>query len=379
MDANLFTEGSIYFYENITNHKSDYDDDDLNHDFLVSRPVYILNSNPPGFKTYTINVLAITSSSHRVGIPINITGYRNGKILPYAIYSVHDEYLTKYMGQVDDDMKAEVRNAVAYHLGMSSNVPEYIKNYKIMKYFKEEMLENLTDQERTVYNLIKTKCIFRENYFIPLQALFKSYRREYPTGGYTRISDFTKAIEKFEDIFSNIRIRTNKEGVKEIRGLTLESYNYKKDIPDCDKYSRDIINNNSMASKIATMPKDQLLGSLSSSHRNTYKNLDNIDKFENLKRQPKDFTFHVRDQRSSLIIKRLIEIDMSIFKEKLCNQLTNGMSPYKLKQDQIFVLCHFSNSEIQKYVNGKYLRNGVNAFRRNLKNEVRYLFKATKT
>lgn len=130
MDANLFSEGAIYYYENRTNSKKDYNNEDLNHDFIVSRPVYILDTNPVPFDVYTVNILTITSSSNRIGVPININGYRDGKILPYAVHSVHKEYLTRYLGQVSDEMKEMIKSAVQYHLGFSKDIPKYITDYE---------------------------------------------------------------------------------------------------------------------------------------------------------------------------------------------------------------------------------------------------------
>ena len=60
MDADLFTEGAIYWYENKTNSKKDYDNSEINHDFLVSRPVYILRNNKTNFDEFTVNVVIVT-------------------------------------------------------------------------------------------------------------------------------------------------------------------------------------------------------------------------------------------------------------------------------------------------------------------------------
>ena len=197
-DVNLYAEGCIYYYDNRTNSKKDYENPDLNHDFLVSRPVYILGSGETPFDVYTVTVCAITSSANREGIPISIDGCRQGKILPYSIHSLHPEYLTRFMGHVNPDVIAKVRQAVEYHLGLSKEIPQYIQNCIDEVEEKERFIKSLSTKEKTVYNFMTKHCVVKETYYALPEELANEYLSIYSMHGYTRVCDFTKAFDKIQ-------------------------------------------------------------------------------------------------------------------------------------------------------------------------------------
>lgn len=376
MDANLFTEGSLYYYENRTNSKKDYKNPDLNHDFVVSRPVYIIESKNVDFDIYTVNALVITSSPNRLGIPININGYRNGKILPYAIYSLHKENLTRYLGHVSEEMRIEIKNAIKYHLGYTDEVPKYVLEYEKYKVTKEKMLKDLTARENTVYDLLENNCLFKDNYYVKISELFHSYRKRYADEGYTRLCDFTKCVSKLRKIYPEISIDTM-DGIKIFSGLSLNGNIHRKERLTEEKRIKGIKSDNvdkDHELEVSEMNREQLIDALDPRQKKLYSRMDLVQKFLNRKRNPDKFDFMTIDYYNARIMKRLIEMDVADAEESIRTQLKNGKSPHDLNHFNQFILYHWHNKEIESVVNPKYRRKGVDKLKKSMKQKIQYLF-----
>lgn len=376
MDANLFTEGSLYYYENRTNSKKDYKNPDINHDFVVSRPVYIIDSKEVGFNIYTVNVLVITSSPNRIGIPININGYRDGKILPFAIHSLHKENLTRYLGQVSDDMKTEIKNAVKYHLGFSDEKPKYLIEYEEFESAKEKLVKGLTPKEKTVNDLLKDWCLFKDNYYVESDEIFNSYKKRYGDSGYTRICDFNKCISKLQEIYPELSIDTlyNK---KIFNGMSLNGNVHRKEQLTEEKKIKGIVSDNADKDHeldVSEMTKDQLVAALDSQQLKVYEAMDLVQKFQNRKRNPDRFDFRTIDHYNARIMKRLLEIDVDEAEESIRHQLKSGKSPHDLNHYNQFIIYHWSNKEIENSVNPKYRKKGIDRLKRVIKPKIQYLF-----
>lgn len=376
MDAKLFTEGSLYYYENRTNSKKDYKNPDINHDFIVSRPVYILDSKETDFDVYTVNVLVVTSSPNRIGIPININGYRDGKVLPFSIYSLHKENLVRYLGQVSESMKNEIRNAVMYHLGFTEKTPKYIEDYKKFESYRKDLIKNLTPKESTVNNLLEEQCLFKKNYYVDARELFNTYKKRCKDNGYTRINDFNKCITKLQQIYPSISIDIiNKNKI--FNGVSINGNIHRKEHLTEDKKTKGIVSDNitkDHSIEISEMNRDQLITVLESEQLKIYEGMDILQKFKNRKKSLDDLDFKTIDHYNARIMKRLIEIDIDNIEKSIKSRLRAGKCPYDLSNYDQFIIYHWSNDEIRKNINPKYIKKGVIKLKRSMKQNIQYLF-----
>ena len=376
MGTNLFTEGCIFYYENKVNTKKDYSNCNMNHDFLVSRPVYILDSKELPFDTHTVNVLIITSSHNRVGIPISVDGYRNGKILPHAIYSVHKEYLTKYMGNVSKEMKEEVREAVSYHLGYSDKKPSYIIEYEKRLAEIESFVSQLTPKEKTVNELIEQRCIIKDIFFVKFDEIFKYYLKTYPDG-YTRQRDFTKALNKLMEIYPEIKYDT-KDNEKIIRGMSINGNTHKEEILKKETAKRRVnfISNNLSDMEIKSMTKDQILNSLSARAKETYERFDWVEKITYWKSTPDKYDFETDDELDKRFIYRLIMMEVNDRRYHVFKKLSGGYSPFELSVHDQYILWKCSNDELRKHIAKRFFtkKGGIHKIRKSLENNVKHLF-----
>ena len=379
MDANLFSEGAIYYYENRTNSKKDYSNENLNHDFIVSRPVYILDANPVPFDVYTVNILTITSSSNRVGIPININGYRDGKILPYAVHSVHKEYLTRYLGQVSNEMKEMIKLAVQYHLGYSKEIPQYIHDYEESEKNKSELIKSLSKKELGVYNLIQNRCVFRDIYFTRLEEFFEYYKSRVNGEKYTRRCDITKCLTKLSKLYVDVRMDVDANGTKIIKGLSINGRVHREELPtEPENPLKGIVSDNATEESsldVSEMTRDQLLEHLNEEQRDIYDKMDVTQKIHNYHKNPDKYNFKVVDHHNGRIIKRLIDEDIDKKKNAILNQLKQGENPYHMSHINQFIIFNMSDNEIQNNVSKKYWKKGVPKLRSGLKQNINYLFR----
>lgn len=378
MDANLFTEGAVYYYENRTNTKSDYKNESLNHDFLVSRPVYILKSNASPEDEFTVNVLAITSSHHRVGISINIDGLRNGKILPGAIRSVHKQYLTKYMGHVSDELKKEVSDAVKYHLGFVDEKPMYIVEYEKAQNHRKKIIKNLTPMQKTVYDFLEKKCVFKENYFVSFDELYTAYRKFAANDGYCKVQPTSKAFMKLSKELFDVECKTENR-VKIFYGMgingNVHKVNLDKELKARQRKSVLLENVALNDSDIDDMTNQELFMLLDENSKNVYKHLDIAQKISNYTKSAYHLDIPEIDVNDIHIVKKMIENEVNFRKKKVFRMLDNGSAPVEFNTIDQYVFYVCTNEEIMEHINERYLRKGgITGLRRTVRNNIKHYF-----
>jgi len=378
MDTEIFTEGSIFYYNNRTNSKKDYSDPDKNHDFVVSRPVYIIKQPSLPFDNFTVNVCIITSSERRVGIPVSVDTYKQGKILPYSVYSLHKENLTRYMGQVSEEIKQEVRDALSYHLGFSDQKPNYLLKYEEDAKRQKEFVNELTVKERTVYDFLMEKCIFHYNYYGKFEETFQTYRHFMKEkNGYKRPCDFSKAMEKISKGFGTFSIH-KENGVISYYGISINSRirtikNKSNTEINRGIFSGDPDDENQL--EVSEMTKEQILKEMDGEQKKIYDRLDMLQKYQNYRKNPDNFDFKTTDHHNARLVKRLIEMDVGFIIQKIKKQLSDGKSPLCFSQVNQYIIYHFSDKEMIENVNKKYLKKGTFGLRKEIKNNIRYLFR----
>ena len=377
MDADLFTEGAIYWYENKTNSKKDYDNSEINHDFLVSRPVYILRNNKTNFDEFTVNVVIVTSSPRRVGIPTNIDGFKDGKILPYNIRSVHTEYLTRYMGHASKEIMDEVYNAVGYHLGYSDEKPKYLMEHERNEQIKKEYVNTLNHREFTVYDFVSKKCLFKSNYYAESTELFQLYKKYYSEEGYIRLQDFNRAFSKILEVFSGVSIREEHQ-VKIIYGMSINGNVHKSETPEITSdnihhkkklYSEDVLLN------FEDMTRDQIIDTLDDCSKKEYFSLDIVQKIDNYCRKINNMKFSFVSDKDIPAIKFLIQTEINEKKDKVFKVLDKGLNPLNMTTINQYIIFISTNEELLNHIDDKYLRKGgLPKLRKKLKNNVQHYF-----
>lgn len=374
MDVNLFSEGSIYYYVNKSNTKNDYYNDSINHDFLVSRPVYILKSNPLPFESFTINVLAITSSCHRTGIPININGITDGKILPYAIHSVHTDNLTKYMGKASDSIMQEVSEAVKYHQGYTDKIPRYIQEYnEYMKHINEK-IKNMSIKEKGVYLFIKDICSHKPSSKILYNDLFDEYKKHTKNSEYTRSQDFGRVLKKSIPDFPNVKIEIENKTTY-VLGLDISEKTKNKNIKKEGNTSKKVISDTKQMYESVT-DNTQLYPKLTNDAKRVYDKLDIIQKISNYHVDYKKIELSdLLGETDKLIIKRMIVNDVDVRKRKILKRLANGESPLNMKTTDQYIVYICSYTELSKNIAKKYLEhNTIDNIKRHIKKNIKHYF-----
>jgi len=381
LDANLFSEGAIYYYENNTNTKKDYKNENLNHDFLVSRPVYIIGSKD-SYEDYTVNVFIITSNLDRVGIPINVTGWRSGKIIPYSTYTVHKKYLTTYMGTVSDEIKKIVRDAYKYHCGFSTEKPIYLKKEKERIKEIKNFVKGLTPKQKSIYYFLKSKCeITEKTGYVHFYELWNSYKKSKSKVKYETAGNFSKELNKVLKIFPNVHMDESEEDYSIIYyGLCLKGQIHNKTISDQVKRDsrKNVITNEKKTLTEAdtkTMDTNQLLDHLSENSLKIYKKMDLIEKISNWKSNPDYIQLDIKNVSDLWIIKRLISIEIEAILEHLFRDLDKGMNPNNLSPSKKYILVRCTDQDLTDHIDKKYLKKGLNKFRKNLKNSIGYLMR----
>lgn len=375
MDTNLFSEGSIYYYENISSTKCDYKDETKNHDFITSRPVYIIDSNQcEFFNKQKVNILVITSSTQRIGIDINIDGTRSGKVLPYSIYSVSPENLVKYLGQVSPSIKKDIRNAVKYHLGFTEEKPKYLIDYEHFINKRNEFIKKLTLKEKGLYDLLNAHCKFKDLYYVTYDEFFTTYKKRI-NHYYTRKTDFTKALTKLLEIFPNVTMEEiNHEKI--LYGVSIKTNIHKmnKTRNNLNDFGIDVSDDPIKGVNINSLDKSSLLELITPEQKKIYETLDLTDKFKNYKKEPREFSFKIINDFNGRAVKRLLEIDIDIKYNSIKAKLKNGESPFEMKQQQQFLVYHMTNNEILEFINPKFYKKGIGQFKRSIKQNIRWMF-----
>lgn len=374
MDVNLFSEGSIYYYINKTNTKDDYYNDSINHDFLVSRPVYVLKSNQTPFESFTINVLAITSSPHRIGIPININGFIDGKILPYAIHSVHTDNLSKYMGKASDEIIQTVSQAVKYHQAYTDEVPKYIQEYNEYMERVNKKLQDMSIKEKGVYLFIKDICEHKPSNTILYDELFNEYKKYTNNAEYTRTQDFSKVLRHHISDFPNVEIKIENK-ITYIRGLAMPSnLKNKPTKKEGNQTKRVISDNRKMYDTI--VDNSQLYPKLTKKAKTIYDKLDIVQKISNYYKDYRNLDIsELLNEEDKLIMKRMIVNDVNTKKEKILRRLANGESPLNMKTTDQYVVYICTTTELSKNISKKYLQhNSVQSIKKHIKKNIKHFF-----
>lgn len=380
MDANLFVEGTVFYYENSTNTKADYYDETLNHDFIVSRPVYILDAKEVEFDVYTVNILTITSSLHRVGIPINLNGYREGKILPYSIYSVHKEYLKKYIGSVSEELKQEVRQAVQYHLNFSDEIPNYLIEHEKNKSRIDSIIPKLTIRERGIYEAIDSCCMC-ESYRISMDKFIEYYKDKIPAENrYTRGCDITRTIRKLDEIFPNIGIEEENR-ILYITGIStdqeiLSNHRMRNNISingvQTKTYPKDLEESDE---SIHSSTKKDLLHSLSINQKRIYDRMDIVEKIQLLHDPSLRESYTADDKYEYAIMRSLIEREIKDKETRIKQKLMDGESPHNMSHINQMLIYYINDEDLERCVKERYLKKGVRDLKKTIRNQIGFLFR----
>lgn len=139
-----FRAGEIWFYYNEDATKTLERKKELG--AITSRPVLIIQDAFYPEWCESVTVLPMTSSDRRSGIHVDSTVFSDGAmieggtILPYLFYTVKTKYLFPISAEgksnkpklvtMAPELFEEVKQAVAYHLGFSSEEPRYVKEWK---------------------------------------------------------------------------------------------------------------------------------------------------------------------------------------------------------------------------------------------------------
>lgn len=381
MDANLYEEGSIYYYENQTNTKKDYENQSLNHDFLVSRPVYVLRSNPTPFQTFTINVLEITSSMERPGISINIDGNRPGKILPYYTYSVHPEYLKEYMGKASESIISEVNSAYAYHNCFSTEKPQYLVEYETREKQLIDAYKKMTLYEKTLYHFFRKQCSIKPEYFVTQAELLVAYNAFAGKYAYERTADFTKAMGKILVFFPTIE-RQRESGSSYIYyGLGLNQL-----LHDITSPAKSVVTKKShhvkgkrhsrKGGKHACAANEKLYDTISPRAAEEYNRMDIIEKINGYRKTINHLDIPRCPKEDLPVIKQMIENEVDQLKEKIFRMLDNGENPLNMPSSYQFLLHNCTNREMLEHIQHRYIQKagGFQKFRKTLRSNVKHYF-----
>lgn len=149
MDVTKFNKGEMYWYINKDVKKEDYLKDGENQDFLDSRPVLIISNYIDEYDSSVI-IIPTTTSSHRCGIDIEIEDkgkIMTTKLMPMRQRYIPVKYLKTFIGRLNDDILEKVYDAIDYHYGRSSKVPDYVIKDKLIhdkinKRIKEDKKED---------------------------------------------------------------------------------------------------------------------------------------------------------------------------------------------------------------------------------------------
>lgn len=149
-----FRPGEVWFYYNPNTSKDLERKKELG--AITSRPVVIVQDAFYQEWSDSITVCPMTSSDRRTGIHVDTTIFADGTmieggtILPYCFYTIK----VKYLHPMASDSKAEhlkcislapetfaeLKRAIAYHLGLSTEIPEYIRAWKHLDDFTRDVV-----------------------------------------------------------------------------------------------------------------------------------------------------------------------------------------------------------------------------------------------
>lgn len=174
-----FRPGEIWFYYNPNVSKDLERKRELG--AITSRPVVIVQSAYYPEWTDSVTVIPMTSSDRRSGIHIDTTILHDGSIieggtvLPYLFYTVK----TRFLHAMTSDSRGEkmhlvslapedyvlVQQAIAYHLGLGTEIPEYVKRWRTLNDYDRStiikqiklVVNDFENQQRRVVEMIQEK------------------------------------------------------------------------------------------------------------------------------------------------------------------------------------------------------------------------------
>lgn len=100
--------------------------------FLANRPLIVISRQNPMFNTL---VCISCGSRDRPGIEISLMNYHTGNwngghqysvALPYSIFTINTSKIKAFLGVINDFTMKAIDKAVAFHCGMSDEVPPYM-------------------------------------------------------------------------------------------------------------------------------------------------------------------------------------------------------------------------------------------------------------
>lgn len=120
-----FNVGDVYLYCQKFHVKEDYNNPRKFQDFISERPVVIIGTNVDGYGS--VRVVEMTTQDEKCGIRVMMASGRISVIKPYKIHTITRTYLDTYYGRLPDDLIKVLLECVAYHMGFSDKIPEYMK------------------------------------------------------------------------------------------------------------------------------------------------------------------------------------------------------------------------------------------------------------
>ena len=129
MKVTKFNKGEMYWYINPDVKKENYLKEGENQDFLDNRPVLIISNYIDEYNSSVI-IIPTTTSPHRNGINIDMENsdgnVESTNLMPMKPRWVPIKYLKTYIGRLDSDILDEVYDALDFHLGRTSVMPNYV-------------------------------------------------------------------------------------------------------------------------------------------------------------------------------------------------------------------------------------------------------------
>ena len=293
MDIKKYNKGEMYWYINPDVKKENYLKVGENQDFLDNRPVLIISDYIDEYNSSVI-IIPATTSPHRNGITVNMENsdgeIETTNLMPMKPRLVPIKYLKSYIGKLSPNILDEVYDALDYHLGRTTVVPEYVI---VDKKIHDKISKNNSTK----------KEIIADN---SNNLLLSNDKNDY------------------EDI---IKIRKTLEGEINISILKSEK--------DVRSLVYDIRNINKKALK-------KMYDSI-----NSYK-----DKFKCLNSDNKEVAkIFSTNINQAIIIKNLCNTEIAILQLILINKLlthTISISTFSIKEKVVFLTIE--NSELNKYI-----------------------------
>lgn len=282
------------------------------------------------------------------------------------------------MGHVSEDLKGEVSMAVKYHLGYTDEKPKYIVEYEQDQSRKEKIIKNLTPMQKTVFNFLEKRCVFKENYFATFDELYTAYRKFVIDDGYNKVQPVSKAFKKISEEIFGVSCRVeNRTKIFYGMGINgnVHKLNLENELKARQKKNVLLENVSVNDSDIDTMTNQELFMLLDENSKYVYKHLDIAQKISNYTKSAYHLDIPDIDVNDIHIIKKMIENDVDFRKKKVFRMLDSGEGPVSFNTIDQYVFYICSDEEIMEHINRKYIKKGgINALRRTVRNNIKHYF-----